>query len=121
MFTVLVTLAVRVKPCHDQNSIICVAEGCIKESKMRFITIWSFPGVPLRERIERTKDLWSMCVDNILPKRVRYWVTIREIAKATMTSQNVPATSLDNILDNLGNLKDGKPLEQFKWTEKESA
>jgi hypothetical protein len=57
-----------------------------------------------------------MRVDDILPKRVRYWIAMREIGKATMTSQNVPATSLDNVLDNLGNLKDGKPLVQFKWT-----
>jgi hypothetical protein len=92
---------------------------------MRFTTIWfrwvrGFP-LPMREKIERTKDLWSMNVDDILPKRVRYWIAMREIGKATMTSQNVPATSLDNVLTNLGNVKDGKPLEQFKWTEKEPA
>lgn len=83
---------------------------------MHFTSIW-FPGYPmsLKEKIERTKDLWSMCVDDILPKRVRYWVAMREIGKATMTSQNVPATSLDNVLRNLGNLREEKPLEQFKW------
>jgi hypothetical protein len=85
---------------------------------MRFKSIW-FPGYPmaLKEKIERTKDLWSMNVYDILPKRVRYWVALQAIGKATMTSQNVPATSLDNVLDNLGRIKDGKPLVQFKWDE----
>lgn len=85
---------------------------------MKFTSIW-FPGYPmsLKEKIDRTKDLWSMCVYDILPKRVQYWVALRAIGKATMTSQNVPATSLDNILDNLGRIKDGKELVQFKWHE----
>lgn len=88
---------------------------------MRFTSIWfrwvrKYP-MPLKEKIERTKDLWSMNVYDILPKRVQYWVAMRAIGKATMTSQNVPATSLDNVLRNLGNIKDGKPLEQYEWTE----
>lgn len=40
-----------------------------------------------------------------------------QIGKATMTSQNVPATSLDNVLENLGNVKNGTPLKQFEWHE----
>lgn len=40
-----------------------------------------------------------------------------QIGKATITSQNVPATSLDNVLDNLGRVKDGEPLKQFEWDE----
>lgn len=110
------------KPCADQNINICVAEGCyaescIKENGMKFTTIWTLRGLPLRERINRTLDLWAMCTADWLPKRVTYWITIRQIAKATMTSQNVPATSLDNVLQNLGNVREGKPLEQFKWDE----
>lgn len=83
---------------------------------MRFTSIW-FPGYPmaLREKIERTKDLWAMRMDDILPKRVRYWVAMREIGKATMKSEHVPATTLDNVLRNLGNVKDGKPLIPFKF------
>lgn len=85
---------------------------------MKFTTIWSLPGLPLKERVNRTLDLWAMCSADWLPKRMTYWITLRQIGKATMTSQNVPATSLDNVLQNLGNIKDGKPLEQFKWSEK---
>lgn len=84
---------------------------------MRFTTIWSLPELPIKERIDRTLDLWSMNLADILPSRVTYWITMRQIGKATMTSQNVPATSLDNVLTNLGNVREGKPLEQFKWAE----
>lgn len=85
---------------------------------MHFTSIW-FPGYPmsLKEKINRTIDLWSMCAADWLPKRVVYWITMRQIGKATMTSQNVPATSLDNVLTNLGNVREDKPLEQFKWTQ----
>jgi hypothetical protein len=88
---------------------------------MRFTHIWfrwvrGYP-MPLKEKIERTKDLWSMCMADWLPRRASYWIAMRQIGKATMTSQNVPATSLDNVLRNLGNVKDGKPLEQFVWHE----
>jgi hypothetical protein len=86
---------------------------------MKFTSIW-FPGYPMtfREKIERTKDLWSMCMVDWLPKRASYWITMRMIGKATMTSENVPATSLDNVLTNLGNVREGKPLEAFSWSEK---
>jgi hypothetical protein len=109
------------KPCADRNTNICVAEGCfaescIKENNMRFTTIWDFTmPMALRERINRTLDLWAMCMADWLPKRAVYWITMRQLGRATMTSQNVPATSLDNVLTNLGNIKNGKPLEQFEW------
>jgi hypothetical protein len=85
---------------------------------MRFWSIWR-PGYPmaLKEKIERTKDWAAMELERLLPKRAAYWVAMVQIGRATMTSQNVPATSLDNVLTNLGNVKDGKPLEQFKWHE----
>lgn len=85
---------------------------------MRFWSIWR-PGYPmaLSEKIERTKDWAAMEFHDLLPKRARYWIAMVQIGKATMTSQNVPATSLDNVLENLGRVKDGKPLKQFQWHE----
>ena len=87
---------------------------------MRFTSIW-FPGykMSLREKIDRTKDLWAMCLVDILPKRATYWIAMRMIGKATSTSQNIPATSLDNVLDNLGRIRDGKPLVAFQWIDPE--
>ena len=85
---------------------------------MKFTSIW-FPGYPmsLKEKINRTLDLWAMCVPDWLPKRLSYWIALRMIGKATITSQNVPATSLDNVLRNLGHIREGKPLEAFQWHE----
>lgn len=83
---------------------------------MKFTTIWSLRGMALKERISRTLDLWSMSLADILPKRVVFWITLRQIGKATMTSQNVLATSLDNVLQNLQNIREDKPLEQFRWS-----
>lgn len=84
---------------------------------MRFTTIWTLPGLPLRERINRTLDLLCLILADILPKRLVYWIAFRQIGRATKTSQNVPATSLDNLLRNIGNVREGKPLEQFEWHE----
>ncbi len=85
---------------------------------MRFWSIW-LPGYPmaLSEKINRTKDWAAMELERLLPKRAAYWIAMVQIGRATMTSQNVPATSLDNVLDNLGRIKDGKELVQFKWHE----
>lgn len=85
---------------------------------MRFRSIW-FPGYPMafKEKVNRTLDLWSMKLADILPKRAVFWITMRQIGKATMTSQNVPATSLDNVLQNLQNIWEGEPLVPFLWHE----
>lgn len=42
-----------------------------------------------------------------LPQRVKYWVAMGEIAKATRTSKDVPATPLDEVLKNLETPKNG--------------
>lgn len=69
---------------------------------MKFTTIWdpTMP-LPLRERLKRTRDWAAMEIGAHLPLRIRYWVTLQEIGKATMTSKNVPATPLDEILQKL--------------------
>lgn len=73
---------------------------------MRFRTIWD-PRLnfSLRERLDRTKDNLSLTVAGMLPRRLRYWVTIREVGRATMTSSNVPATPLCEVLSNLDSPK----------------
>jgi len=68
---------------------------------MKFTTIWSMPGIPLGERLLRTRDWGAMAVAACLPLRVRYWTTLLEIGRATRTSENVPATPCDEILRNL--------------------
>lgn len=68
---------------------------------MRLSTIWSIPSMSTMERLRRTREWANMALAAKLPRRLRYWVTILEIAKATKESPNIPATPLDEILENL--------------------
>lgn len=73
---------------------------------MRLITIWSIRGMPLLERLRRTRDWSARAVAAKLPVRIRYWVALQEIARATLKSPNIPATPLDEVLRNLSTPKD---------------
>lgn len=55
----------------------------------------------IMERLRRTREWANLKVAAHLPKQLRYWVTVVELGKATRNSQNVPATPLDEILQNL--------------------
>lgn len=68
---------------------------------MRFKTIWTLPGLSLRERLLRTRDWAASEFGARLPLRVRYWVTLQELGKATVNSPDVPATNLSDILREL--------------------
>lgn len=68
---------------------------------MRFATIWSMPTMSFAERLRRTRDWLAIKTACAIPLRVRFWVTMLELGKATMDSENVPATPLDQILRNL--------------------
>lgn len=69
---------------------------------MRFRTIWD-PRLNFsaRERLSRTRDSLTMALAAKLPLRLRYWVTMQEIGRATMDSPNVPATPLCKVLSGL--------------------
>lgn len=69
---------------------------------MRFTTIWTLPSLPLGERILRTRDWAAQEVGRRLPVRVRYWVTLQEMAKATMNNDGpIMGTPMDDIIKNL--------------------
>lgn len=68
---------------------------------MRFWTIWTIPAMGVGERLRRTRDWAAMTIAGALPLRIRYWVTMLELGKATIKSPNVPATPLDEVLRNL--------------------
>lgn len=80
---------------------------------MKFTTIWSLPGLPLKERIDRTLDWACMEIADLLPKRASYWIALMQISKATMKSPHVPATPLDDVLRNLGRIREGKDVEAW--------
>lgn len=68
---------------------------------MRLKLIWTIPSMSTMERLRRTREWATMELARRLPRRLRYWVTMMEIAKATRTSSDIPATPLDDILMNL--------------------
>lgn len=72
---------------------------------MKLTTIWTCRAMTLRERLARTREWAAMRVAANLPLRVRYWVTILELGAATMDSENVPATTLNDIMKNLNQPK----------------
>jgi hypothetical protein len=68
---------------------------------VRFTTIWTIPAMSLTERLRRTRDWAAQEFAARLPKRIKYFVTLQQIGRATMTSPNIPATPLEDILRNL--------------------
>jgi hypothetical protein len=68
---------------------------------MKLSTIWSLPSMTTPERLRRTRDWAAMELAAILPVRLKYYVTLQQIGKATMDSPNVPATKLEDILRKL--------------------
>lgn len=77
----------------------------VTRSKMRFRTIWTIPAMTFGQRLRRTRDWAAQTVAAKLPLRIRYWVTLQEIGHATKNSEDVPATPLDEILQNLATPK----------------
>lgn len=68
---------------------------------MRLSSIWSLPALPVSERFHRTAEWAAITTAKHLPKQVRYWTTMIEIAKATNTSPHIPATALEDVIKNL--------------------
>jgi len=68
---------------------------------MRLKLIWTIPSMSTMERLRRTREWATMELARRLPRRLRYWVTILEIGKATTKSPDIPATPLDEVLKNL--------------------
>lgn len=70
---------------------------------MRLKTIWTIPAMSTMERLRRTREWATMKVANRLPKDIRYWVVIQELAKASKDSPNrhIMATPIEDILKNM--------------------
>lgn len=68
---------------------------------MNFMTILTLPAASLSEKLRRLRDWAAQKVARALPVRIRYWVAMIEIGKATMDSPNVPATPLADIIKKL--------------------
>lgn len=63
---------------------------------MRLTTIWTLKGMPLKERIRRTKDRLALSFAIQLPARVRYWVVVLEGGLAAI-NKPVPYDGPDGV------------------------
>lgn len=63
---------------------------------MRLRTIWTLPGMALRERWNRTGEWAAMKVAWALPKRVLYWAAVRAacIAEPNLNPSDVTVTEM---------------------------
>lgn len=62
---------------------------------MRLRTIWTLPGLPLRERLRRTADWCDSEIAYHLPKRIKYWAVIH--VGSHVTTQVTPDVPTDGI------------------------
>lgn len=72
---------------------------------MKLKTIWSIKMMTFPERLRRTRDWGAWEIAARLPLRLRYFVTLIEVGRATMDSPNVMATPLNDILKKLNTPK----------------
>lgn len=52
---------------------------------MRLRTIWTLPGLPLRERLHRSADWFWLATARHLPRRIAYWSFVVEGTRAIKT------------------------------------
>lgn len=69
---------------------------------MRLRTIWTLRSMSTMERLRRTREWATMEIASRLPKNIKYWVTIQELAKASRDHEgHVMGTPLEEILQKL--------------------
>lgn len=65
---------------------------------MRLRTIWTFPGLPLPERIDRTKEWGWRTLAHRLPRRLAYWSLIDSGVRAMRSDEIVPEVLYMDVL-----------------------
>lgn len=68
---------------------------------MRLSTIWTIPSMSTMERLRRTREWASLATASKLPQRIKYWVVMLEVGKATKDKSNVMGTTVDELLQGL--------------------
>ena len=68
---------------------------------MKFRTIWTLPASTLGEKLRRTHDWVAQEFGARLPVRVRYWVAMSALGKASIKGNPVDVMTLSEILRNL--------------------
>lgn len=68
---------------------------------MKLSTIWSMPAMSYAEKFRQTFDLGAQKWASKLPKRVKYWAAVQQIAKTPKRDEVVPDIKLSDILSRL--------------------
>lgn len=68
---------------------------------MRLGTIWTMPGLPLRERLSRTGEWSWMTLAHRLPRRLAYWSFVDSGARYIRSDEVVPETLYFTILNRM--------------------
>jgi hypothetical protein len=68
---------------------------------MKFMTIWTLPAAPLREKVSRTHDwAWRTAAAH-LPKRLAYWSYIHQSVRNTEPTEIVPEVPYMTVLSRM--------------------
>ena len=68
---------------------------------MRLRTIWTLPGLPLRERLNRTGEWALREIARRVPRRLAYWVFIDQGVRHIRSDEVVPEVTYMEILQRL--------------------
>lgn len=69
---------------------------------MRLKTIWSLPGMALRERLSRTGEVLWRGLAHRLPRRLAYWSFIDTGVRHVRPSEVVPEVPYMDLLERAG-------------------
>jgi hypothetical protein len=65
---------------------------------MKFWTIWTFPSLPLRERLSRTGEWAWRIAAHRLPRRLAYWSFIDSGVRLMRSDEVVPEVRYTELL-----------------------
>lgn len=69
---------------------------------MRLTTIWTLPGLPLRERLSRTGEAIVRGIAHRLPRRLAYWSFIDTGVRHMRDDEVVPEVRFMDVLKRAG-------------------
>lgn len=69
---------------------------------MRLTTIWTLPGLPMRERFSRTGEALLIHLAHRLPRRLAYWSFIDTGVRHIRPDEVVPDVTFTALLERAG-------------------
>lgn len=72
-----------------------------KATHMRLRTIWTLPGLPLAERLDRTADTLCLRLAQRFPKRLAYWAFVAIGGRAMRPDDIVPEVGYSELFNRM--------------------